>query len=286
METSLLVTSRSKILAFLLLFIFLYASKETTAQCSVHGSSPSSCSFSASGGSQTVTLFLSGSGCTNYCSNPLSWLTVQNTGQGVFSLTASANTGVARSGSITFDIYTGTSYTLSVSQASGCSIATPTISASGPTTFCSGGSVTLTSSSGTGYLWSTGSTSQSINVTASGSYTVKITNSSGCQSASSSPVTVTVNSLPSTPTISPSGSTTFCSGGNVTLTSSSGASYLWSTGATSQSINVSSSGSYTVRVTNSSGCLSASSSPVTVTVNSLPSTPTISPSGSDRKSVV
>ena len=66
-----------------------------------------------------------------------------------------------------------------------CTIATPTITAGGPTTFCAGGSVTLTSSAGTTYLWSNGATTQSINVTSSGSYTVRVTNASGCQSAAS-----------------------------------------------------------------------------------------------------
>src|ERR1035437_6695485 len=51
-----------------------------------------------------------------------------------------------------------------------CTIATPTITAGGPTTFCTGGSVNLTSSPGTTYLWSNGATTQIINVTTAGSY--------------------------------------------------------------------------------------------------------------------
>src|SRR6185312_8392069 len=113
----------------------------------------------------------------------------------------------------------------------------------------------------------------------SGSYTVKVTNASGCQSASSVATVVTVNSLPATPTISAGGSTAFCSGGSVSLTSSAGSAYLWSTGATTQSISVTTSGSYTVKVTNASGCQSASSAATVVTVNPLPSA-TISYSGS------
>src|SRR5665811_1055330 len=101
-----------------------------------------------------------------------------------------------------------------------CTIATPTITAGGPTTFCAGGSVTLTSSPGTTYLWSNGATTPSINVTTSGSYTVKVTNASGCLSAASSATIVTVNALPATPTITAVGPTTFCAGGSVTLTSS------------------------------------------------------------------
>ncbi|HRP53594.1 MAG TPA: FG-GAP-like repeat-containing protein, partial [Fluviicola sp.] len=106
-------------------------------------------------------------------------------------------------------------------------VPTPTITASGPITFCAGGSVTLTSSSATGNTWSTGATTQSINVTTSGSYYVYVT-SGGCNSANSSVVNVTVNAIPSTPTITASGPTTFCAGGSVTLTSSAGSSYLWS----------------------------------------------------------
>jgi len=160
-----------------------------------------------------------------------------------------------------------------------CTIATPTITAGGPTTFCAGGSVNLTSSPGTTYLWSNGATTQSINITTSGSYTVKVTNASGCMSAASAATIVTVNALPATPTITAGGPTTFCAGGSVTLTSSPEATYLWSNGATMQSINVTTAGSYSVRVKNASGCQSASSVATIVTVNALPATPTITTSG-------
>src|ERR1035437_4565981 len=159
-----------------------------------------------------------------------------------------------------------------------CTIATPTITAGGPTDFCAGGSVTLTSSPGTSYLWSNGATTRNINVTASGSYTVKVTNSEGCQSTSSATVVI-VNALPATPTITPGGPTTFCTGGSVTLASSAGISYLWSNGANASSITVTTAGSYTVRVTNGSGCQSVASVATIITVNSLPSTPTIAAGG-------
>src|ERR1035437_2022518 len=160
-----------------------------------------------------------------------------------------------------------------------CTIATPTITAGGPTTFCTGGSVNLTSSPGTTYLWSNGPTTQIINVTTAGSYTLKVTNASGCQSAASAAIIVTVNALPATPTITAGGPTTFCTGGNVTLTSSAGTSYLWSTGATTASINATTAGSYTVKVKNANGCQSTASAATAVTVNALPATPTITASG-------
>jgi gliding motility-associated-like protein len=152
---------------------------------------------------------------------------------------------------------------------------TPTITAGGSTTFCTGGSVTLTASAGASYLWSNGATTQAITVTTGGSYTVQVTYSAGCFATSAATV-VTVNPLP-TPTITAGGPTTFCQGGSVTLTASAGSSYLWSNGATTQAITVSTAGNYNVRVTNANGCF-ATSANTTVTVNALP-TATIAAGG-------
>ncbi len=77
-----------------------------------------------------------------------------------------------------------------------CAIATPTILSGGATTFCAGGSITLTSSTGPNYLWSTGETTASINVATSGSYTVKMTDANGCESAKSATTIVVVNANP------------------------------------------------------------------------------------------
>ncbi|WP_396159480.1 beta strand repeat-containing protein, partial [Flavobacterium sp.] len=74
--------------------------------------------------------------------------------------------------------------------------ATPTITAGGPTTFCSGGSVVLTSSIGTSYLWSTGATTQSIAVSTSGNYSVQVANAAGTFSLVSDAKTVTVTPQP------------------------------------------------------------------------------------------
>lgn len=102
-----------------------------------------------------------------------------------------------------------------------------------------------------------------------GLYTVIMTRISDSKSIEVN-TTVIVNALPVTPAISAGGPTTFCTGGSVTLTSSAGTSYLWSTGALTQSISPTTSGNYTVQVTNASGCQSASSSATVVTVNPLP----------------
>jgi hypothetical protein len=157
--------------------------------------------------------------------------------------------------------------------------AAPTVSASGPVTFCQGGSVTLTSSAGSSYTWSNGAATQSIAVSNSGSYTVQVTNASGCHSAVSSATNITVNPLPAAPTVSASGPLAFCQGGNVTLTSSSGTRYLWHNGDITQSIIVSNGGNYSVRVSNANGCQSVSSAGSLVLVNALPPVPTITQSG-------
>ena len=159
--------------------------------------------------------------------------------------------------------------------------ATPTATPGGPTTFCAGGSVTLTSSAASGNQWFLngnpigGATNTTFVASASGSYTVKTTDGNGCTSAASSAVVVTVNPIPATPTITPSGPTTFCTGGSVTLTSSSASGNQWSLngnpigGATNQTLLVTAAGSYTVTVT-TSGCTSAASAATVVTVNPNP----------------
>jgi len=152
---------------------------------------------------------------------------------------------------------------------------TPTVSASGPLSFCQGGSVILNSSLASSYLWSNGATTRSITVNTAGNYSVTVTNSNGCK-GTSAVKTVTVNALP-VATVSAGGLTTFCQGGNVTFTASAASSYLWNNGATSQSITVNTSGNYSVTVTNVSGC-SATSDATNVTVNPLPS-PTVTANG-------
>lgn len=199
------------------------------------------------------------------------------------TLTAtSANSYSWSNGAITRSITVSTagSYSVTVSDACGTATSTPTmvtigsnptasISTGGPVTFCQGGSVTLTASGGGTYLWSTGATTTSILVNEGGNYTVTATNASGCTGTSAG-TAVTVNANPGA-TISASGSTTVCQGENVVLTASVGSAYLWSTGATSQSITAASSGNYSVTVTNASGCSTASgSTPVTVNPLTIP----------------
>jgi subtilisin family serine protease len=183
---------------------------------------------------------------------------------------------------------TSGAYSVTVTNANGCSassaattvsvnsIVTPSITANGATSFCQGGSVVLSAPSGySSYLWSTGQSSQSITVSSAGSYSVTVTNAAGCTSQSSA-TSVVVNALP-VASVSASGSTTFCLGDSVVLSAPAGYTYLWSTGATTQSITVTSSGSYQVTVTNTNGCSTTSAS-TSVQVATI-STPSITANG-------
>lgn len=156
--------------------------------------------------------------------------------------------------------------------------ATPSVSISGPTTFCSGDSVTLTSGLAASYLWSPGGqTTQSITIHLSGIYNVAIGNGTGCQAVSAD-IPVNVNTQTPVPTITASNSTTFCNGDSVILTSSPATSYLWMPGGqTTQSITVYNTGTYSVQA--GSGPCPALSLPVSVNVNSQPATPVITASG-------
>ena len=261
---------------------YLWSTGATTASISVNTAGASTVTVTNAAGCSTTsaattivvnatpTASITAGGSTTICSGS------------TVTLTASAGSSYLWSnGATTASIVANTTgnYTVTVFNANGCSaISTPTtvtvnnpsvanISSSGSTNFCQGGSVVLTATAASTYAWSTGATTQAITVSASGNYSVTLTNASGC--TSSSPVTVvTANALP-TATITAGGTTTFCQGGSVTLTASPATSYVWNNGATSASITVSTAGSYTVQVANNSGC-TATSAATTVVVNALP----------------
>lgn len=154
-----------------------------------------------------------------------------------------------------------TPVTLTITQ-----VPAPSVSANGNTTFCQGQSVTLTASAGSSWTWSNGATTQSITVNSAGNYSVTVVNS-GCTNTTAA-TAVTVNPVP-TATITAGGPASFCDGGSVLLTASAGSSWAWSNGATSQSVTISTTGNYSVIVTNASGC-SATSSATAVSVSPNP----------------
>lgn len=207
-------------------------------------------------------------------------------------LYASANEGIVWSTSETTNsiiVYTAGSYYYTYTDIYGCSttslpvevevIASPSIpiiNVQGSTTICEGSTVTLSSSEVSGNTWSTSETTNSIEVSDAGNFILTVTNSNGCSSTSEA-VSIFVASNPS-PTISAVGSTTFCQGGSVQLSSSESTGNLWSNNSQLPSINVTSSGDYSVTVTDINGC-EGTSNLISVNVNPLPAIPTISANG-------
>jgi hypothetical protein len=194
--------------------------------------------------------------------------------------------------SITYDAAaSGTvTLTLTVTGPNGCIVAgstpvtinpippAPTITPGGPTTFCAGGSVTLTSDSASGNQWFLngnpigGAINSTLVVTLSGDYTAVVT-ALGCTGAASNIITVTVNPIPPTPTITPAGSVIACDSGTLTSSSASGNQWFFQgnllPGETNQTLNVDTDGDYTVVVT-LNGCSSPASAATSVDAHVRP----------------
>jgi hypothetical protein len=133
----------------------------------------------------------------------------------------------------------------------------------GPNQTQCGGSVSLNAGNpGSTYLWSNAATTQSISVSSSGTYSVVVTNASGCTGTGS--VVVTINTPP---TVNLGTDVTQC-GGTVNLNAGNAASYAWSNSATTSSITVSASGTYSVVITDANGC--TGSDAINVTINTPP----------------
>jgi len=266
-----------------------------------NGQSGNSLVVTASG--TYLATYVTNSGCT-VTSNPITVvvnpipqpLISSNSGQMTFcaggSLVLSATIGASgyqwfRNGtaitgatSSNFTALLPGTYTVQTTSSSGCiglsaavqvqEIALPsaTISSSASSPICVGDTITLTAPSGLSYSWSNGATTQSIEVWTSGSFTVQVTNTSGC-TANSTATQVAFNPIP-VMSISANGPLTICPNSSVTLTAAPGfANYVWNNGATTQSIIVTSPGSYSATGFTSSGC-QATSAATTVSVNAVP----------------
>ena len=171
----------------------------------------------------------------------------------------------ATTGAITISPTSTTSYTVTVTNGNGCTdTATvgvvvnnvPIAIVSGDTIICAGQNTILTAGTGANYLWNTGATTSVISVypTTNTSYTAIVSNGNCSDTAT---INVIVN--PS-PTASAGASVTISLGSQTTLTANGGGNYLWSNGATTQSISVSPTATttYCVQVTNTNNCTDSS----------------------------
>lgn len=196
----------------------------------------------------TADLVLSG-GATPYgtptWSTTETTMSIQNLCAGPYSVTVSDNNGCEKIVDFTINSV-GTT--------------TPTITASGPLTFCPGGSVTLTSSSATNNVWSTGETTQSITVTTSGNYTVTVTEN-GCPSTS----VVTVVTVEPIPVVDAGPDITTCGNVAITVSGSGASTYSWDNGVV-DGVAFMPSGNMTLTVTGTTvgGCVDTDQLTITV----------------------
>ncbi|MEM7036659.1 MAG: T9SS type A sorting domain-containing protein, partial [Bacteroidota bacterium] len=170
----------------------------------------------------------------------------------------------------TATISTATAFALTVVDGDGCTdtdsvfytvIAAPTADLGNDSTVC-GGNIMLDAGAGNySYMWSTGDTSQMITASMTGNYGVTITdNSTGCTATDD----VNLN-FGGNVSVSLGADTTLCDGNTLTLDAGAGYSaYNWSNAGTNQTITIAIGGSYSVIVTDSSGCTASDTIDVVV----------------------
>ncbi|MCU0434861.1 MAG: gliding motility-associated C-terminal domain-containing protein [Bacteroidia bacterium] len=100
-------------------------------------------------------------------------------------------------------------------------------------------------------LWSNGSAAQSITVTDAGTYSVTVTDSTGCSGNDSIRIT-------DAPRANISSSGTFCTNINLQLNAGAGNNFAWNTGDSTATITITAPGTYAVTVTTGS-CISTDS---------------------------
>lgn len=169
-------------------------------------------------------------------------------------------------------VNTSGTYSVTVTTAENCSssnsivvsvYSNPIVDLGSNTSFCEGSSFTLDAENiGSSYIWSDASTSQNLDVTAAGTYSVTVTSAAGCQG--SDDITLSLNAMPQ---VELGADKEICEGNTTTLVANSGYTYIWTGGSTADSLVVSTTGTYYVTVSNSCGSVTDF---VAVTVSPLP----------------
>jgi hypothetical protein len=176
---------------------------------------------------------------------------------------------------VAFNPTTTTTYQVDGADANGCSSSAtitvtvnplPTVTAnSSSASVCMGGSVTLTGGGATSYTWDN-SVTDGVSFVPASTITYMVTGTdgnTGCVNTATT--TVTVNALP---IVDLGPDVTQCEGPVTLDAGNAGSTYVWSNSNSTQTISVSSSGTYSVVVTDPNGC--TGSDGATVTINALP----------------
>ena len=165
-------------------------------------------------------------------------------------------------------------YSLTVSNAGGCiasdtfnvvSVAPTTVNLGADQAICTSAPLTLDAgNAGATYLWSTGATTRTIQAKYAGTYSVRVNTVTGCTLFD----TIAITNLPA-PSVSIGPDFQLCPGSTSILDAgNAGSTFLWSTGATTQTVSISSAGTYYVTVTGANGC--ATNDTIVVTPKTAP----------------
>ncbi len=129
-------------------------------------------------------------------------------------------------------------------------------------TVCPGTAVTFTSVGiWPKYVWNDGSTNNQLTTTNPGTYWMKATDNNGCTNTDSALLN---NFTP--PTVNLGADKSICPNNSVTIDGGTATSYNWNTAASTQTISVSSAGTYWLEVSDANGCKGRDS----INVNILP----------------
>ncbi|MEM6261135.1 MAG: PKD domain-containing protein [Bacteroidota bacterium] len=131
-----------------------------------------------------------------------------------------------------------------------CSVGSP-INFGADTTVCSADSFRLDAGSGrASYTWSTGATSQTIPVTAPGTYFVEVQDSASCRGNDT--INISINT---SPTVALPGDQIFCDGDSFIVDPGPGfVSYMWNDGTTTQTYTAKNTSVLVLTVSDTNGC--------------------------------
>lgn len=200
-----------------------------------------------------ITPVVTAGGPLNFCPGDSVKLKSSQIGGNTWSTGATTDSIYVKTTGSYFVTYNdGTGCAITVSPSVNVSVFTPpTVAITGTLGICPNESTVLYAGTGfASYVWSTNATEDSIVVDNPGLYIVVVTDINSCKASD----TVTTNFSP-VPSPAISGTLIFCPGDSTMLDAGTGfSSYLWSTGATTSTINVNTAGGFSVTVTNANGC--------------------------------